>query len=133
MAFTQVLYVSQALTPASQAGDEIAKILVSARRYNAAEDITGCLAYFDGCFFQVIEGEREAVERTLARITADARHTDVKVRMRREVAARSFPDWRMTGLLPEARDLSCSNLPGQPAVILLAELMRLAEKSPPPR
>jgi hypothetical protein len=55
----------------------------------------GTLLFNRGCFAQVLEGPREAVERTFERIQRDPRHADVMPLEFAPVARRGFPSWSM--------------------------------------
>ncbi len=70
-------------------------ILETARRKNAAADITGMLLFGDGTFIQVLEGPRTAVDELLAVISADPRHTDVELLYDEMIDERAFSDWSM--------------------------------------
>ncbi len=74
---------------------DINRILAASRRNNSRESITGCLLFSEGCFAQVLEGSREAVERTFERIQTDDRHSDVIVLQVGPVEERDFPAWSM--------------------------------------
>ncbi len=73
----------------------LAKILASARRNNASRGVTGALLFSDGCFAQVLEGPREAVEEVFETIQCDPRHSDVTIMHLHEVEQRSFGGWSM--------------------------------------
>jgi blue light- and temperature-responsive anti-repressor len=75
--------------------DEIRAILVTARRCNKADNITGALLFTGSGFAQVLEGTRDVVERTFERISGDPRHADVTVLSFTPTECRSFPDWPM--------------------------------------
>ena len=89
----QVIYSSASSTPLQQ--EDLEDILTQARSNNARAGITGALAYVDGCFLQVLEGEAAAVQRLMARIATDLRHETVTVLQAGEIAAPAFPDWQM--------------------------------------
>jgi hypothetical protein len=74
---------------------QIAAILRTARRHNAEIGVTGALLYSDGCFAQVLEGQREAVEDVFESIQCDTRHCDVTVLHLHPVSERSFGAWSM--------------------------------------
>lgn len=74
---------------------DIENILSSARRNNTEADITGVLLYCAKMFVQVLEGEPGALDKTLASIKADGRHSDVTVLTRDPIDARVFSDWSM--------------------------------------
>ena len=74
---------------------EIGKIVESSVRHNKENGITGMLLYANGNFLQVLEGERNAVEETFARICADPRHYDIIDIVREPIAERHFSQWSM--------------------------------------
>lgn len=69
---------------------EVGRILAAARRRNACDDVTGALLRSEGHFAQVLEGPRDAVERTFERVQRDWRHADLVVLGREPVGARLF-------------------------------------------
>jgi hypothetical protein len=73
----------------------IANILQSARRKNAAVGVTGALLFSDGCFAQVLEGARADVELVFETIQCDPRHRDVTILHLHEIDHRSFGQWSM--------------------------------------
>ncbi|QJR37617.1 BLUF domain-containing protein [Gemmatimonas groenlandica] len=73
----------------------IAAILRTARRSNAQSGVTGALLFSDGCFAQVLEGERTQVETIFETIQCDPRHHDVTILHLHEIEARSFGAWSM--------------------------------------
>ena len=76
-------------------GIEVDAILAASRRNNAAAGITGALLFNSGCFGQVLEGTRRAIEATFERIQCDARHGDVSLLAFDPASERSFPRWSM--------------------------------------
>ena len=89
----QMIYTSEARTKFSPA--ELQDLLLTARRNNDRDAITGMLLYEDGTFLQVLEGENDVVEATYQRIAADKRHHRIMLIARFEVDHRSFHDWEM--------------------------------------
>jgi hypothetical protein len=77
-------------------------ILVQSNRNNAADGITGLLMHGRRQFFQVLEGERHAVDALLERLLKDPRHTSVTLLHEAEVGQRTFSDWSMGFAGPEA-------------------------------
>jgi hypothetical protein len=70
-------------------------ILAVSQRNNSACNITGALMFNAGCFGQVLEGERDALEATFERIQRDERHSEVSLLAFEPIAARSFSHWSM--------------------------------------
>ncbi|MDB5590914.1 BLUF domain-containing protein [Enterovirga sp.] len=70
-------------------------ILAKSRANNAKAGVTGALMFNSGCFAQVLEGPREAVEEVFERIQQDERHGDVSLLAFGPAEARSFENWSM--------------------------------------
>ena len=92
MPLMQLIYTSRPFGFDAQSLDDI---LMSARRHNRADGITGALICRADLFVQMLEGERPAVTRTFGRILADDRHLDVALVWCGDVPARLFPEWDM--------------------------------------
>lgn len=88
-----LVYTSFALRLFDEA--ELDALLTQSRAANERMDVTGMLLYRNGRFIQFLEGPEGAVRDLLERITADARHTDVRVLVDGRPAARQFADWTM--------------------------------------
>ena len=73
----------------------VARILMQSRRNNAHANIGGVLYFGDGHFFQALEGDRNTVNQTYQRITADSRHSDVTILSLKTIPERLFADWSM--------------------------------------
>lgn len=71
------------------------QILAEARDFNEGHHITGILCFGNGCYFQLIEGPKSAVELLYAKISKDPRHENVKLMIKEPVNLRSFTRWRM--------------------------------------
>jgi hypothetical protein len=89
----QLIYTSEAKNNFSPS--ELQNLLLTARRNNDRDAITGMLLYEDGTFLQVLEGENEVIESTYQRIAADKRHHKIMLIARFEIDHRSFHDWEM--------------------------------------
>lgn len=87
-------YCSHAVQP-ELALATLAEILGVSDRNNRRDNLTGALLISRGRFFQVLEGAEQDVERTLARIRRDPRHTDLSLVSRRRVRSRLFGQWGM--------------------------------------
>lgn len=70
-------------------------ILLVARRLNKRDAITGSLICREDLYLQMLEGPRAAVTDTYARISRDARHTEVVVLWAGDATDRLFGDWEM--------------------------------------
>jgi len=75
--------------------EDIADILISARRNNARDDLTGALIYNGANFMQLLEGEPKAVDACLDVIRADPRHSGMTEIRRRTLEMRDFGEWFM--------------------------------------
>ncbi len=74
---------------------QVMDILATAWRKNRQRELTGALLFSDGCFAQVLEGPRDALEETFEAIECDPRHSDVTILHFHPVTERSFPGWSM--------------------------------------
>ena len=86
-------YVSTETEPFSQI--DLVELLAVARGANAERGVTGLLLYREGCFYQVLEGNEFAVNKTFNDIKRDPRHRDVQVLFKGESESREFPNWQM--------------------------------------
>jgi len=76
-------------------GTEVARILAASRRNNPSRGITGALLFSQGCFAQVLEGPRAAVEACFERLKGDPRHRGLIQVMSTPLAQRRFGAWTM--------------------------------------
>jgi hypothetical protein len=89
----RMIYISRSLIGADP--QEVEAIVSSSIRLNAEAQISGML-WADGRHFaQVIEGKPDEVGRTMERIRADHRHSDVCMLLDRQVRSRQFGNWSM--------------------------------------
>lgn len=89
----QLAYVSSAVEPFSDA--ELEELLKKSRRNNESVGITGMLLYREGNFMQCLEGPKDAVLQSMARINDDPRHRGVIVLFQDKQPERDFADWSM--------------------------------------
>ena len=89
----RLLYISTARTELSES--ELAALLETSRRNNASVGITGLLVVGGRRFLQILEGEREDVMATFARIRSDKRHFATVVLSDADVCDRLFGGWQM--------------------------------------
>ncbi len=81
---------------------DIEDILAVARDNNARLNLTGLLVQTPHHFMQVLEGSREAVSQTYARIVNDPRHADVTFYGISEIDEREFCDCHLAFVGAEA-------------------------------
>jgi hypothetical protein len=93
MTLIHCIYASRSIAPVSDA--DIEALLERARSNNSARDITGMLLFIEGSFFQVLEGDAAAVDKTFEIIARDPRHDRVTKIIREPLAQRSFGEWSM--------------------------------------
>ena len=75
--------------------EDIAAILVAARRNNMRDELTGALVYNGVNFLQLLEGPDDRVDACLAAIRADPRHSGMIEVRRRPIETRDFAEWAM--------------------------------------
>jgi len=74
---------------------EVQKILDVSKRNNGNVHISGALIFTEYYFLQCLEGHRNEVNQTYARIAKDERHTDCVLLRYDHVDARIFGKWTM--------------------------------------
>ncbi len=89
---SQLTYVSVPVTPGPEL---LAAILRTSRPRNRRQGITGVLVSRDDLFVQLLEGPRQAVSDTFARILADTRHAQVTLVAMQDADFRLFGKWEM--------------------------------------
>lgn len=99
----QIIYVS---TLREGLLADTAAIVATARRRNAEQRVTGLLMFDGARFLQAIEGRRDAVAATFARIAADPRHHALIVLADRAIDRREFGTEGMTYRAPLQPDLA---------------------------
>lgn len=75
--------------------DDITNILKIAREFNAENNITGCLLFYQKQFVQIIEGEKVKIQELYKKIEQGKRHQDVFLLSQGVKDKRSFPNWSM--------------------------------------
>ena len=103
----QIVYASAALVPFND--QELETLLERARLNNASLDVSGLLLFKDNTFFQVLEGEPNAVSALYDKIELDSRHGNVLLLTKREIEERNFGDWSM-GFVRDQKEVE--QLPG---------------------
>ncbi len=111
-------------------------ILEVSRASNERDGITGVLLFCNNNVVQCLEGSREAVNKTYARIVQDKRHQNPLLVDYRMLSTRSFSGWSM-GYVPESsitqptllkysvsQDFEPRLLSGESCLRMLTELTR---------
>ncbi|MEY4684848.1 MAG: hypothetical protein RLZ25_1307 [Pseudomonadota bacterium] len=90
----RVTYVSSATRTISEA--ELEQISTASVRNNSKVGVTGILLLCGDFFFQILEGDDEAVDQVLERIRHDPRHHDIQIlKVENGQDQRQFADWSM--------------------------------------
>ncbi|HET6339321.1 MAG TPA: BLUF domain-containing protein [Polyangiales bacterium] len=87
------IYASAASRPLETPA--IASLLEKAREKNQRLGLTGMLLYTEGSFFQILEGEADAVDTLYAKILLDSRHVHVTKVLTEPISKRVFDNWSM--------------------------------------
>lgn len=82
-------------TPFGYDAADLRGILLKARQNNTVRGITGALVCRHDVFVQYLEGPKNAIEATYAKIVRDDRHVDVTLRSSGKIEERLFKDWAM--------------------------------------
>lgn len=96
----QTIYASRASEKFVEA--ELTDLMQQAKTNNLRAELTGMLLYCEGNFFQVLEGEEDAVLSVYESIKKDARHSDMVKIIEEGIPERAFGDWSM-GLMTATR------------------------------
>lgn len=89
-----LVYISRATAP-SVSVTTVSDILEQAARHNSSNNITGCLAFTETHFVQILEGSHSSLDVLLLKLLLDERHTALEVLDRQHVTNRSFAEWSM--------------------------------------
>ncbi|MDK1312086.1 BLUF domain-containing protein [Pseudoalteromonas ardens] len=93
MALIELIYVSTVTTPLSD--EQLIELNRFCKSTNQLNGISGMLLYDGHHFMQVIEGERDHVERLYKNIQQDPRHTEVVALIINDLPKRNFSRWSM--------------------------------------
>ena len=99
--YVDMFLVSLTCTSEMTLSTDFMKILEVSRANNERDGITGVLLFCNNNFVQCLEGSREAVNRTYARIVRDKRHRHPLIVDYRILSSRLFSQWSM-GYVPES-------------------------------
>jgi hypothetical protein len=90
--------------------EELDALLTSCRENNAKVGLTGMLLYQNRSFFQVLEGDLEAVVSLFEKISKDKRHLRVTKIISEQIEERAFGDWTMG--FPKVSSKELAGIPG---------------------
>ena len=88
-----IVYFSTATKHFSE--EDLTHLLVVSNRNNKGLGVTGILLFIEGCFLQVLEGEKEVVKEVFEKIKRDVRHDDVITLFKGKKEDRNFLNWSM--------------------------------------
>ena len=95
----QLIYISRSTFAPTEISNiiepNVARILLKSRVNNKKNGLVGVLYFGDGCFFQCLEGEAEAVDQLYETLLKDTRHKDLKVFSRKAIDTLTFSNWSM--------------------------------------
>lgn len=93
----QLIYTSRLIfdTSTAEGWSRLEDIVSYARERNNRSDITGFLIVGKDWVAQILEGEKDAVNRTFQRILSDPRHNAVTLIEMRVINQRSFDGWSL--------------------------------------
>ena len=119
----RLIYYSRQMVQGEAADAEVDQIIRGSIGSNRAAGLTGLLLVHDGWFLQVIEGQREVLDRLLSKLETDPRHRNISVIDRTPVSDRRFADWsmanaRITPSLKTALDRLATDPETQPGRII---------------
>jgi hypothetical protein len=99
----RLTYLSHATSDLSPVA--LRRILERAAVRNEHNRITGLLVVCEGSIVQILEGLRENVEATFARIEQDPRHKGIIRLPLVAIEKRDFTDWKMAFHTPDAAEI----------------------------
>lgn len=83
-----ICYISKEIPSSSDPGFlELFKFVI---KFNNENNITGVLLYNEGFFLQVLEGEKDILERLIDRILRDSRHKEMLIILDESIEKRIF-------------------------------------------
>lgn len=88
-----ILYVSSATYDMPRA--DLERLLDDSRAWNKEHDVTGVLLHCRGNFMQLLEGPRQGVDLTFARVLASRAHHNVIEMLNQAGTERIFGEWAM--------------------------------------
>lgn len=93
-----IVYTSEFTGDRSIIAEELTSITSAARKNNPSLEITGALFFHQGKFLQLIEGNKDNLEKLMDRISTDPRHNKINRLIDHPIEERKLPDWNMDSL-----------------------------------
>jgi hypothetical protein len=109
MELVHCIYCSASSNP-NFTSEDLISLLAKSRTTNEHLGVTGILLFHRGSFFQVLEGDRDAVEGLYQTINSDKRHSRVTKIIQEPILHRDFEDWTMG--YPQATQEDIEKIPG---------------------
>ena len=103
MPLHELTYASLATREMSQ--PDLVELLDASRETNLRRGVTGLLLYRHQEFMQLLEGDRSEIFELYQTICADPRNRNNYLMWEGAIEQRSFPDWSMAFLAPDAPEL----------------------------
>ena len=122
-----IVYVSFSSTEMSE--DEIIELLAEVRAKNKKQHVTGLLLHNNESFIQVIEGEKNTINRLYEKIKTDPRHENIVKLLEEPIHSRAFPDWSMG--FQEISSAETAAIPGFSKFMISEEPEKEIEKARP--
>ncbi|URR35050.1 BLUF domain-containing protein [Thermosynechococcus sp. HN-54] len=93
MRLHRLLYLSCAMDGLSY--PDLRDIMAKSEVNNVRDGMTGILCYGNGMFLQTLEGDRQKISETYARILKDPRHHSAEIIEFKAIEERTFIHWSM--------------------------------------
>ncbi|MFK7945994.1 MAG: BLUF domain-containing protein [Saprospiraceae bacterium] len=74
---------------------ELSELLKESRKNNQKNNITGILLLVEGCFLQILEGEKSTIKTLYNKVKKDTRHNDILKISEGTTQERVFKEWSM--------------------------------------
>jgi hypothetical protein len=89
----QISYISRAAEPMS--AEKLLALLQQCLANNVSNGVTGMLIYGNETFLQALEGDDNAVDELVDKISKDPRHSHIQLLQRKRIERRQYSDWTM--------------------------------------
>ena len=90
-----IVYVSEYTKSDESINQDLNDITKIAKETNPTLGITGLIFYHKRKFLQIIEGEKESLEKLMVSIEKDPRHRNIERIIDEKAIRRSYEDWNM--------------------------------------